>query len=100
MKPRMTIKVRVSDLKERPLTDTMLVFLQANKKYAYTRKGLMVEVLKVPCEDIDNKNFGEWKKGQPTMYSRVSKALDTLVKQKQVQSKPFGRKNGKVFYAN
>ena len=53
----------------------------------------MVDVFNVKKEDIDNKSFSSWKKGLPTLYSRIGNCLRKLEKIGKIKS----RKHGKAF---
>jgi hypothetical protein len=47
----------------------------------------MVEVFKVEPKDIENKPFASWKKGLPTLYSRIGRCLRRLEELGKIKSK-------------
>ena len=71
------IKVPVADLEKNNVCEMVRKKLESDPKNAYTIMGLMVE-LGVKEDDIRGKPFSQWKKGQPTMYSRIRKCLEQL----------------------
>lgn len=90
-KSGLTIKVPVSELEMESVYDKVKKHLQKNPKYAYTRAGLMVELYGYKAEDL-NKPFNEWKKGAPTLYTRIRLALERLEKEGLINSKKEGKK--------
>ena len=87
------IKVPVKNVEKEDICSTVEETLKKDSKNAYTIAGLMIDVFNVKKEDIENKSFSSWKKGLPTMYSRIGNCLRKLEKVGKVKS----RKHGKAF---
>lgn len=87
----LTRKVPVKEMeREKPVMETIENRLKSDRDNAYTIAGLMIECFGVKEEDID-KSFSKWKKGDPTLYSRIRKALDVLTKQGKIKQAKRGR---------
>ncbi|MEK6833120.1 MAG: hypothetical protein AABY32_03660 [Nanoarchaeota archaeon] len=74
----MKIKIPVQEIQKEDICSKVENKLKSDKGNAYTISGLMIELFKVKKEDINNKPFSNWKKGLPTMYSRISRCLRRL----------------------
>ena len=86
----LTIKVPVKEMeREKPVMETVEHKLSSDRGNAYTIAGIMIECFGVKQEDID-KSFSKWKKGDPTLYSRIRKALDTLTEQGKIKQAKRG----------
>ncbi len=86
-----TIKIPVKELKEMDACGKVTQKLKENPENAYTISGLMVEVFGVKEKDIDNKSFGDWAKGLPSLYTRIRLCLERLQKQGRVKSVKHGK---------
>lgn len=87
----LTRKTPVKELeREKPVMETIEHKLRSDKDNAYTIAGLMIECFGVKESDID-KSFSLWKKGDPTLYSRIRKTLDKLTKQGKIKQVKKGR---------
>ncbi len=78
------IKIPVTEIQEESVYDKVATTLQNDRNNAYTIQGLMVTALDVKKSDMDDKPFSQWKKGEPTLYSKVRLSLEKLVREKKV----------------
>ena len=85
------IKVPVKELEKRNTCDIVEETLKGDPKNAYTVSGIMVAAFGVKEKDIANKAFRDWPKGLPTLYSRVTKCLNTMKKDLMVKSAKHGK---------
>jgi len=87
----LTIKIPVKEItQERPVIEIIEEKLKSDKGNAYTILGLMIECFNAKERDI-NQPFRNWKRGQPTLYSRIRVALDKLVNQGKVKKAKKGK---------
>jgi DNA-binding transcriptional regulator PaaX len=86
-----TKKIPVDQIKERSIEDTVRETLKNDPKNAYTILGLMVEKFGIKESDIASKPFNQWRKGLPTMYTKIRLALDRLVKEGKVRKQKVGK---------
>jgi hypothetical protein len=89
-------KVPVRSLEKTSVKDKVENILSADKKNAYTVQGIMVEHFGVKKDEICNKPFSVWKKGYPTLYSRIRSSLIKLRTERKVGSGKHGKAD--VFY--
>ncbi|MFH1590905.1 MAG: hypothetical protein ABIC95_03170 [archaeon] len=87
----MTIKVPVSEIGKDTTCKRVREILEKDPENAYTIKGLMVTAFDVNEKDIDGKRFSEWKKGQPQLYAKIKKCLNTLCVEGEIQAEKHGR---------
>lgn len=87
------IKIPVESVEKEDVCTKVEEALKKDKENAYTISGLMIEVFRVKKDDIENKPFSAWKKGLPTLYSRIGNCLRKLEKTGKVKS----RKHEKAF---
>ena len=74
------IKVPVKDIEKGDIENKILDKLKNNPTDAYTISGLMIEIFNVKEQDISNKPFSNWKKGQPTLYTKIRLTLEKMLK--------------------
>lgn len=87
----MKIKIPIKNLEKEDVMSKVEEFLSRDRENAYTIGGIMVEAFKVKQEDIENKSFSSWKKGLPTVYSRIGRCLKRLEERGKVKSKKHER---------
>lgn len=87
----MKIKVPVKDIMKDEVEARLSKTLQSDPENAYTIGGLMVKVFGVNEDDISSKPFGQWKHGQPTLYSRIRNTLNRMVKEGKVKTMRHGK---------
>jgi hypothetical protein len=88
----LTIKVPVKEIKaNRPVCETVEERLKSDPDNGYTVMGLMVECYGVKESDINGVPFNKWKKGQPSLYSRIRTCLERLVKSGKVNKSKVKR---------
>ena len=87
----MTIKIPVNKIKKDDELKLIEEKLRKDPANAYTIQGIMVEVFGVKESEIHGKSFSDWKKGLPTLYSKVRRALERLEKDKKVKSAKHGK---------
>ena len=87
----MKIKILVKDLEKDDILSKVGEQLRKDKENAYTVQGLMVRAFGVKEEEIQNKPFAAWKKGLPTLYSRIGRSLKRLQQGGNVKSKKHER---------
>jgi hypothetical protein len=81
----LTIKVPVKEIKaNRPVCETVEEKLKADPQNGYTVMGLMVECYNVKESEINGKPFKQWKKGYPSLYTRIRTCLEKLYKAEKV----------------
>ena len=81
----LTIKVPVKDLKgNRPVCQTVEEKLKSDPENAYSAMGLMVECFGVKESDILGVPWTKWKKGQPSLYSRIRVCAERLYREGKV----------------
>jgi len=85
------IKVPVKDLEKEDVCSKVEGILKKDQENAYTVGGLMVEAFGVKKEEIKSKAFGSWKKGLPTLYSRITRCLKKLESTGKVKFRKHGR---------
>lgn len=77
--------------RENSIEDTVRKTLKKDLKNAYTILGLMVDEFGIKESDIASKSFNLWKKGLPTMYTKIRLALEKLVKEGKVKKQKVGK---------
>ncbi len=87
----MTKKIPVDQIREMSIEDTVRETLKNDPKNAYTILGLMVDKFGIKESDIASKPFNQWKKGLPTMYTKIRLALEKLVKEGKVRKQKVGK---------
>lgn len=87
----MKIRVAVKDLEREDDCSKVEEALRKDPENAYTISGLMVTVFGVKQEDIHNKSFSAWKKGQPALYARIDRCLRNMAKFKKANCRRHGR---------
>src|SRR3989344_3710662 len=85
-----TIKMPVKKINQQNMCDQVEEQLRNDSDNAYTLIGLMIEVFKVNKKDIQGP-FRDWKKGLPTMYSRIGGCLRKLNEVGLVSTKKHGK---------
>lgn len=81
------IKVPVSELEKSNVCEIVRKTLESDSNNAYTIMGLMVEKFGVKENEILGKPFSQWKRGYPTMYTRIRKCLEQLKEKGLLKSK-------------
>ncbi len=82
----LTIKKSVKDIKaNRPVCETVEQKLRLDPDNGYSVMGLMVECFDVRESDINGKPFKSWKKGHPSLYTRIRTCLERLHKAGRVE---------------
>ncbi len=77
-----TRKKSVKEIKaNRPVCETVEEKLKSDPDNGYTIQGLMIECFNVKEDDMDGKPFGMWKKGLPSLYTRVRTCLERGVEE-------------------
>lgn len=79
------IKVPVSEIQKSDVRNKIEQILQEDSENAYTIMGLMVKGFNVKEQDVLNKPFSQWKKGLPTLYTRVRTTLEKLIREGKVK---------------
>ena len=88
----LTIKVPVKEIKaNRPVCETVEEKLKADAANGYTVMGFMVEYFGVKEADINGVPFKDWKKGQPSLYTRIRTCLERLHKEGKVGKSKRGQ---------
>ncbi|MEM3811652.1 MAG: hypothetical protein QXS81_05280 [Candidatus Micrarchaeaceae archaeon] len=87
----MTKKIPVDQIRENSIEEVVESTLKNDPKNAYTILGLMVEKFGVKESDIASKPFNLWKKGMPTMYTKIRLSLERLVKEGKVKKQKVGK---------
>lgn len=87
----MKIKIPIKNLERDDVYSKVEETLRKDPENAYTIGGIMVTSFGVKTEDIKNKPFSAWKKGQPTLYGRVDRNLRKLVQQGKAKCKKHER---------
>ena len=87
----MTKKIPVDQIRENSIEDTVRETLKNDPKNAYTILGLMVDKFDIKESDVASKPFNLWKKGLPTMYTKIRLALEKLVKEGKVKKQKVGK---------
>ena len=82
----MTIKIPVEDAEKGSVCEKVEEALRNDRKNAYTISGLMVTSFGVKESDIESKPFSQWKKGQPSLYTKIRICLEKLVKEGKVKN--------------
>jgi len=83
-------KVPIEKLQEESVLDKVERFLKNNKYYGYSIQRIMIEVFNVDEEDV-KPAFKDMKEGLPTLYSKIRRALELLVKQNKLIKKKYSR---------
>ena len=87
----MTKKIPVDQIRENSIEDIVIEALKNDPKNAYTILGLMVDEFGIKESDIASKPFNLWKKGLPTMYTKIRLTLERLVKEGKVKKQKVGK---------
>ncbi len=87
----MKIKIPIKELEKDDVFTKVEETLKNDPKNAYTIIGIMIETFKVKPEDVENKSFSSWRKGLPTMYSRIGRSLKKLEMLGKIKSKKHER---------
>ena len=81
----LTIKKPVKEIKaSRPVCEIVAERLKSDPDNGYTIMGLMVECFNVKETEMNGKPFSSWRKGLPSLYTRVRLCLERLVKEGKV----------------
>jgi hypothetical protein len=88
----LTIKVPVKEVEgKETVCETVEKTLKNDKNNAYTLGGLMVTAFGVKESEILGKSFSQWKKGLPSLYTRVRLCVAKLVKENKAKQIKKGR---------
>src|SRR3989344_1113223 len=74
----MKIKIPIKEMEKDDVYSKVEDTLKKDPNNAYTIGGIMVTAFGVQEEDIHNKPFSAWKKGQPTLYGRIDRCLKKM----------------------
>jgi hypothetical protein len=88
---KIKIKVPVKNLEKEDVYSKVEETLKNDQENAYTIGGIMVTTFGVKEEDIHNKPFSAWKKGQPTLYGRIDRSLRRMAKEGKAHCKKHER---------
>jgi len=87
----MTKKIPVAEINKKTTESIVEDTLKNDPKNAYTILGLMVEKFGVKESEIASKPFNQWKKGMPTMYTKIRLSLEKLVKEGKVKKQKVSK---------
>ncbi len=86
-----TKKVPVTEVEGDSVEDVVLRTLREDPTNAYTIMGIMVEKFGVKESEVNGKPFSQWKKGYPSLYTKIRIALQRAAREGKVQSKKHGK---------
>ena len=87
----LTIKIPIKKIEGKSVCDQVEELFKEDNQNAYNVGGIMITKFGVKESEIHNKPFKDWKKGLPTMYSRIRNCLEKMVKGGRANKKKEGR---------
>lgn len=88
----LTVKIPVKEVEgKETVYETIERILKSDKNNAYTIGGLMITAFGVKESEIRGKSFSQWRKGLPTLFTRIRLSLVKLVREGKVNQIKKGR---------
>ncbi len=87
----MTMRVPVDEVEKESVKDVVERALKSDPKNAYSIFGLMVLEFDIKESDINGKPFSQWKKGLPTLYTKIKTSLEKLAEEGKVTKGKKGK---------
>lgn len=84
-------KISIAELQKETVGEKVEIFLKNSEYNAYSVPGIMIELFNINESDIKGVSFKDMKEGLSTLYSKIRRKLDSLVKQNKAVKKKYSR---------